>query len=154
MSRSDGRANSVRTELQFPRTLSAPAGRPDKTFIVPRSGRIRQAAPSPARYLVCLRAARQPTPPMPFRSSLDSAVNIDDLRRLARRRTPDVVFDYIDGGAEGEVTLRDNRRSWDEVLFRPRNAVRVLRCETATTVLGAGLSMPVLLAPVGYSRIF
>src|SRR5262245_57330729 len=90
---------------------------------------------------------------MPFRSSLNRALNIDDLRQLARRRTPDVVFDYIDGGAEAEVTLRDNRRSWDDVLFRPRNAVRIGTCDTATTVLGTPLSMPVLLAPVGYSRI-
>jgi isopentenyl diphosphate isomerase/L-lactate dehydrogenase-like FMN-dependent dehydrogenase len=89
-----------------------------------------------------------------LRPSLDRAVNIEDLRKLARRRTPDVVFDYIDGGAEGEVTLRDNRRSWDDVLFRPKNAVRVSKCETSTSVLGADLSMPVLLAPVGYSRIF
>jgi len=91
---------------------------------------------------------------MPRRTALDRAVNIEDLRQLARRRTPDVVFDYIDGGADGEVTLKDNRRSWDEVLFRPRNAVRVPKPELATSVLGADLSMPVLLAPVGYSRIF
>ncbi len=89
-----------------------------------------------------------------YRASLDRVVNIDDLRRLARRRTPDVVFDYIDGGAEGEVTLRDNRRSWDEVLFRPRNAVRVPQCDTRTVVLGSELSMPLLLAPVGYTRLF
>jgi isopentenyl diphosphate isomerase/L-lactate dehydrogenase-like FMN-dependent dehydrogenase len=54
-----------------------------------------------------------------------SCVNIDDLRRLARRRVPDVIFDYIDGGAEAEITMRDNWRSWDDVLFRLRNAVRV-----------------------------
>jgi isopentenyl diphosphate isomerase/L-lactate dehydrogenase-like FMN-dependent dehydrogenase len=90
----------------------------------------------------------------PFRPSLDHVVNVEDLRRLARRRVPDVVFDYIDGGAEGEVTLRENRRSWDDVLFRPRNAVRVPGCDTATVVLGSALSMPLLLAPVGYSRIF
>jgi L-lactate dehydrogenase (cytochrome) len=89
-----------------------------------------------------------------YRASLDRAVNIDDLRRLARRRTPNVVFDYIDGGAEGEVTLGDNRRSWDEVLFRPRNAVRIPQVDTRTVVLGSELSMPMLLAPVGYTRLF
>jgi L-lactate dehydrogenase (cytochrome) len=91
---------------------------------------------------------------MMFRPSLDRVVNIDDLRRLARRRTPDVIFDYIDGGAEGEVTLRDNRRSWDDVLFRPRNAVRISACDTSTIVMDTPLSMPLLLAPVGYTRIF
>ncbi len=90
----------------------------------------------------------------PFRGSLDRVVNIDDLRRLARRRVPDVVFDYIDGGAEGEITLRDNRRSWDDVLFRPRNAVRVPTRDTSTTLFGAELTMPLLLAPVGYGRSF
>jgi isopentenyl diphosphate isomerase/L-lactate dehydrogenase-like FMN-dependent dehydrogenase len=72
----------------------------------------------------------------PFRSSLDRVLNIDDLRQLARRRVPDVIFDYIDGGAEAEVTLRDNRRSWDDVLFRPRNAVRVPTRDTTTTLFG------------------
>jgi len=81
-------------------------------------------------------------------------VNIEDLRRLAQRRLPRAVFDYIDGGADGEVTLRDNRRVWDEILFRPRNAVAVPRCDTKTSVLGCGLNMPVILAPVGSSRLF
>ena len=90
----------------------------------------------------------------PFRGSLDRVVNIDDLRRLARRRVPDVIFDYIDGGAEAEITLRDNRRSWDDVLFRPRNAVRVPTRDTSTTLFGAELTMPLLLAPVGYGRSF
>jgi L-lactate dehydrogenase (cytochrome) len=90
----------------------------------------------------------------PFRGSLEQVINIDDLRQLARRRAPDVIFDYIDGGAEAEVTLRDNRRSWDDVLFRPRNAVRVPAKDTSTELFGAQLSMPLLLAPVGYSRSF
>src|SRR3982751_3042406 len=90
----------------------------------------------------------------PFVPSVQTAVNIEDLRQLARRRVPDAVFDYIDGGADGEVTLRDNRRSWDEVLFRPRNAVRIPACDTTTELFGARLSMPVLLAPAGLSRLF
>src|SRR5262245_23297121 len=89
-----------------------------------------------------------------FHRSLDRVINIDDLRQLARRRAPDVIFDYIDGGAEAEITLRDNRRSWDDVLFRPRNAVRVPTRDTTTTLFGAQLSMPLLLAPVGYTRSF
>jgi isopentenyl diphosphate isomerase/L-lactate dehydrogenase-like FMN-dependent dehydrogenase len=87
-------------------------------------------------------------------SRLDRAVNIDDLRTLARRRTPRAIFDYIDGGAEDELTLRANRSAWDRVLFRPRQAVRVAAAELRTTVLGAELSCPFLLAPIGYSRLF
>jgi isopentenyl diphosphate isomerase/L-lactate dehydrogenase-like FMN-dependent dehydrogenase len=80
-------------------------------------------------------------------------VNIADLRRLAQARLPKAIFDYIDGGAEGEVTLRENCRAFEEVTFRPRNAVAVKNRDLRTTVLGAELSMPVLLAPIGFSRM-
>lgn len=80
-------------------------------------------------------------------------VNIEDLRALARRRLPRVVFDYLDGGAEGETTLRANRLAFDEVTFRPRHAVTVPAPGLRVTVLGNELSLPVLLAPVGYSRL-
>jgi len=80
-------------------------------------------------------------------------VNIDDLRDLARRRVPRVVFDYIDGGADGEITMRENRRAFDVVTFRPRQAIAVANCNLRTRVLGFDLSMPVLLAPVGYLRV-
>ena len=81
-------------------------------------------------------------------------VTIGDLRRLARRRLPRAVFDYIDGGAEGEVTLRDNCRVFEEVTFRPRQAVAVPQGELGTTVLGTPVRLPILLAPVGSSRLF
>ncbi len=80
-------------------------------------------------------------------------VNIEDLRSLARRRLPKVVFDYLDGGAEGEVTLQENRRAFDVVTFRPRHAVAVPHCDLRARVLGFELSFPALLAPVGYSRL-
>jgi len=81
-------------------------------------------------------------------------VNIADLRRLARRRLPRVVFDYIDGGAENEVTLRENCRVFDQVTFRPRGAVAAPRTDLQTTVLGTTLALPFLLAPVGSTRMF
>jgi L-lactate dehydrogenase (cytochrome) len=80
-------------------------------------------------------------------------VNIADLRRAAERRLPRVVFDYVDGGADGEITLRENCRAFEEVTFRPRNAVAVSGCDLRTQVLGADLAMPFLLAPVGFSRL-
>src|SRR6202041_2609016 len=76
-----------------------------------------------------------------------------DLRRVAKRRLPQVVFDYLDGGAEGEVTLRENCRVYDDVTFRPRHAVAVANCNLCTRVLGFDLALPFLLAPVGYSRL-
>jgi isopentenyl diphosphate isomerase/L-lactate dehydrogenase-like FMN-dependent dehydrogenase len=81
------------------------------------------------------------------------ALNIEDLRSLARRRLPKVVFDYIDGGAEGEFTLRENLHAYEEITFRPRHAVAIPHCDLRTNVLGIELSMPLLLAPVGYCRV-
>jgi molybdopterin biosynthesis enzyme MoaB len=63
------------------------------------------------------------------------------------------VFDYLDGGAEGEITLRENCRTFKDVTFRPRHAVEVADCDLCTRVLGLDLSLPFLLAPVGYSRL-
>jgi isopentenyl diphosphate isomerase/L-lactate dehydrogenase-like FMN-dependent dehydrogenase len=80
-------------------------------------------------------------------------VNIGDLRLAAQRRLPKVVFDYVDGGAEGEVTLRENTRAFEEIVFRPHNAVFVRGCDMRTKILGCDLSMPLLLAPVGFSRM-
>jgi L-lactate dehydrogenase (cytochrome) len=80
-------------------------------------------------------------------------VNIEDLRRAAKRRLPRVVFDYIDGGAEDEWTLRANCHAFEEVTFRPRCAVATSMCDLSVSVLGASLSMPLILAPVGSSRL-
>jgi L-lactate dehydrogenase (cytochrome) len=80
-------------------------------------------------------------------------VNIEDLRRIAQRRLPRSVFDYLDGGAEAELTLNENRRAFRDVLFRPHSAVAVADCCLKTSVLGHELSFPAMLAPVGYSRL-
>ena len=90
---------------------------------------------------------------MPRSVESPRVVNIADLRLLARRRLPRVVFDYLDGGAEGEFTLQENCNAFEEVTFRPRHAVAVPKCELRTRVLGCDLSFPVVLAPVGYSRL-
>jgi isopentenyl diphosphate isomerase/L-lactate dehydrogenase-like FMN-dependent dehydrogenase len=80
-------------------------------------------------------------------------VCIEDFRPIARARVPKSVFDYLDGGAEGEVTLRENCRVFNDVTFRPRHAVAVASCNLCTQVLGFDLSLPFLLAPVGYGRL-
>src|SRR6516165_12255794 len=86
-------------------------------------------------------------------SRISRALNIEDLRQLAHRRVPRIVFNYIDGGAEGEWTLRENRRAFDAITFRPRQAVGAPVCNLRTRVLGTELSMPIILAPVGYLRV-
>src|SRR4029453_16591580 len=91
---------------------------------------------------------------MPNRVDSPQVVNIADLRRLAERRLPRVAFDYIDGGADGGVTLRQNCRVFDDVMFRPKNAVAIPVCDLRTKVLGLDLALPFALAPVGSSRMF
>jgi|SRR5882672_6536563 len=89
----------------------------------------------------------------PSKDSSVRAVNIADLRRLAEKRLPKVVFDYLDGGADDEVTLRANRDAFESITFRPHHAVDVSQCDMRTTVLGFDLAFPAILAPVGYSRL-
>jgi L-lactate dehydrogenase (cytochrome) len=85
--------------------------------------------------------------------STERIVNIEDLRQMARRRVPKAVFDYLDGGAEAETTLRENCRVFGDVLFRPRGAVASADCNLKTSVIGQEISFPAMLAPVGYSRL-
>ncbi len=85
--------------------------------------------------------------------ALSRVVNIEDLRGLAQRRLPRSVFDYLDGGAEAELTLSENCRAFRDVIFRPRGAVAVADCNLKTRVLGHEISFPAMLAPVGYSRL-
>ncbi len=80
-------------------------------------------------------------------------LNIEDLRRRAKGRLPRVVFDYIDGGAEDESTLRTNCRAFEAVTLRPRCAVATPVCDLRTTVLGTSVRMPLILAPVGSCRL-
>jgi L-lactate dehydrogenase (cytochrome) len=81
-------------------------------------------------------------------------INVEDLRLAAKRRLPRAVFDYIDGGADAEWTLRENARVFDDVGFRPRSAVATPQCDLRTTVLGQTIELPLILAPVGSSRMF
>lgn len=72
---------------------------------------------------------------------------------MAQRRLPKSVFDYLDGGADSEITLAENCRVFRDVLFRPRSAVAIGDCDLKTRVLSHELSFPAILAPVGYSRL-
>jgi L-lactate dehydrogenase (cytochrome) len=83
-----------------------------------------------------------------------SVVNIADLRAIAKKRLPRVVFDYIDGGAGAEWTLRENVRVFDDIVFRPRSAVATPNVDLRTTLLGETIDLPFLIAPVGSSRLF
>ena len=77
-----------------------------------------------------------------------------DYRELARRRLPRQLFDYIDGGSFGEVTLGANRAELHAIQFRQRVLRDVSHRNLATTVLGQDLSLPLILAPVGFGGMF
>jgi isopentenyl diphosphate isomerase/L-lactate dehydrogenase-like FMN-dependent dehydrogenase len=79
--------------------------------------------------------------------------SVDDAQLLAKRRLPRSVYEYVEGGTEGEVTVRANRRAFEEVTFRPKAAVLYGERDLTTTVLGCPLSMPVVVAPAGYIRM-
>ncbi|MEP6299696.1 MAG: alpha-hydroxy-acid oxidizing protein, partial [Ilumatobacter sp.] len=84
---------------------------------------------------------------------LAKVASVDDLRRLAKRRLPAGVFDYIDGGAEDERTLGANSSDFATVEFRPRVMRDVSRLDTSTTIFGTPAAMPVILSPTGFTRI-
>jgi (S)-mandelate dehydrogenase len=81
--------------------------------------------------------------------NLSKAINIEDLRWMARQRIPRFVFDFVDGGAEDEVTLHSNRRSFERLRFRPRALVGVSSRSVGGTILGAPSALPAVAAPVG-----
>tara|TARA_B100000700_G_C14940402_1_gene806469 strand:- start:30 stop:1202 length:1173 start_codon:yes stop_codon:yes gene_type:complete len=86
--------------------------------------------------------------------SSTNVVNVSDLRVLAKRRLPQMVFDYIDSGADREQTLLDNCSAFSEILFRPRCAVATPVCDLSISVLDQDFKLPFILAPVGSSRMF
>jgi len=81
------------------------------------------------------------------------AVNIEDLRRQARRRLPRAVFEFIDGGAQEEASLKANRADFEKLVFLPDYLVDVGQRSLATTVLGQPLSAPIVLAPTGMAGL-
>jgi (S)-mandelate dehydrogenase len=82
-------------------------------------------------------------------ADLDHAVSIEDLRRLAQRRLPRAIFDFFDGGAEDEVTLRENRAAFERVRLLPKVLVNVAQVDTRVTLFGSEMKLPVAVAPTG-----
>ena len=105
----------------------------------------RADAPAEPRGAALIRVPRSLGPPR--------VINVEDLRRRAKRRLPRVVFNYVDGGADDEITLRDNCSAFGDVTFRPRQAVTLPSYDLRARVLGSELAFPALLAPIGYLRL-
>ena len=88
------------------------------------------------------------------RSALQTCNTIADLRSLARRRIPKVMFDYIDGGAEDEITLQRNCSSFSRYELLPHTLVDVSRIELGTRIQGLEIALPLIFSPTGANRLF
>lgn len=89
----------------------------------------------------------------PRANRLKKAADIWDLRRIARRRTPTGPFEYVGGAAERELSLARSRTAYEELSFRPGVLRDVEDITLATTVMGSELSMPLAIAPTGFTRM-
>jgi L-lactate dehydrogenase (cytochrome) len=85
--------------------------------------------------------------------ALARAASVADLRLLARRRAPRAVFDYTDGAAGDEISLRRARQAFGRVEFRPRVLRDVTDVDTSTTILGRASALPLVFAPTGFTRM-
>ena len=85
---------------------------------------------------------------------LDQAINVEDLRQAARARLPRVVFDYLDGGAEDEVTLAQNRAAFRQLALVPRITAGIDRPDLSVQLFGQRLALPLIVGPTGLNGIF
>jgi L-lactate dehydrogenase (cytochrome) len=84
---------------------------------------------------------------------LARAATVGDLREIARRRVPRAVFDYTDGAAGAEISLRRSREAYERVEFRPQVLRDVSVVDPSTTLLGAPSALPLVFAPTGFTRL-
>lgn len=89
----------------------------------------------------------------PKQRRLASALTIEDLRRIAKRRTPKAAFDYTDGAADGEVSLARARQAFGDVEFNPAILRDVSTVDTSRVVLGKRVALPFGIAPTGFTRM-
>ncbi len=89
----------------------------------------------------------------PTKRRLEKALTISDLRAIARRRAPRAVFDYTDGAAEAEVSLRRARRLFQALEFQPSVLHDVSTIDTTTSLLGRSSALPFSFAPTGFTRL-
>lgn len=84
---------------------------------------------------------------------LRRAVTVEDVRRVARRRTPHAVFDFVDGGADAEITMDRARRAFDGIVFRPDVLRDVATVDTGAVIAGRRSSLPFVIGPTGYTGL-
>lgn len=87
------------------------------------------------------------------RRRLARCLSLDDVERLARRRVPGAVWDYVEGGSDGELAMARNRAAFDRVELRPTAFTQCAAPDLSTSVLGRPAAAPIVLAPTGYTRL-
>jgi L-lactate dehydrogenase (cytochrome) len=112
---------------------------------------VRRQVPKPAEVLELMKFRK--VEPNLKKRRLASALTIEDLRRIARRRTPAAAFDYTDGGAEGEVSMSRSVQAFEDVEFHPAILNDVSEVNTSTQVLGGSSALPFGIAPTGFTRL-
>lgn len=86
-------------------------------------------------------------------SALNKCLNIEDFKRLAKRRVPRAVFDYVEGGAEDEITLTKNRLQFEQSTFLPHVLISTNAVSTACKILNQQVAAPLILGPTGFTRM-
>ena len=112
---------------------------------------MKRQLPKPHDFQPLLRFQKQVLSPKERR--LAAALTIEDLRRIAKRRTPRAAFDYTDGAAEGEVSLARAREAFADVQFNPSILRDVSTVDTSRVVLGECVELPFGIAPTGFTRM-
>ncbi|MDH2443152.1 alpha-hydroxy acid oxidase [Amnibacterium sp. CER49] len=112
---------------------------------------VQRQFPKPAEVFEYLRFKK---PELDFKKArLESALTIEDLRRIAKRRTPKAAFDYTDGSAEAEISIQRARQAFEDVEFHPQVLRDVAHVDTTATVFGAPSRWPFGIAPTGFTRL-
>ena len=86
--------------------------------------------------------------------NIHHAINIEDIRLLAKKKLPKVAFDFIDGGVDDEIGLRHNREAFKDYQLVPRYLRDVSQCKTAVDIFGQSFSMPIGISPMGLASLF
>lgn len=122
----------------------APAAKPGKP-------RIQRQLPKVSELTELLQFKKPTFDPVTRR--LENALTVADLRRIAAKKTPRAVFDYVDGAADSEWTASQNRKAFRDVEFMPEALHSVANPDLSTELLGKRISMPLVFAPTGYTRM-
>lgn len=112
---------------------------------------VQRQIPRPAELLELMKFKKPDLDPKHRR--LSAALTIDDLRTIAKRRTPAAAFDYTDGAAEGEISMERSVQAFEDIEFHPSILNDVSQVDTTAQILGGSAAQPFGIAPTGFTRL-